>query len=407
MGADPEFVLYDVENMRLTQAGNYPFFNKVGRDEKIGRDGNAYPVEIRPDPVPINNIQPMIFEIREMMKTIADYCNRKNLTIYGGAAPFDIPIGGHIHFGGRSVNLTRRFDVNDDFNKARKKISEIVDVLDNHLMPTLISMCDFSEAYRRLGHDYGRLGEWRNQPYGFEYRTPYCFLVSPFMTEGVYNLASLCFCHYKKLRNNSFLKQSMKDVYKKIRRDEEHMAFNILCKIKEKVKNRIIKVMGYYSPNPEYNQATLSLFNLVKYHKIADTCVLTNYGFQNQKYKKYNRFRVYTYDSSLQNIVENIEARIGDCADYENLSLFIYEYYPCEEGIDDDHCAIQVPEWAPYVGNNFPAEAYVQCYDDEFDTPYSIGINRKYAHEITHSPRAFVKFLDYIDRLLYEGVEYL
>ena len=54
IGGDPEFVLKDMKNAHLVQAADYPFFNKVGANHKIGRDGNSNPVEIRPQPTYIN-----------------------------------------------------------------------------------------------------------------------------------------------------------------------------------------------------------------------------------------------------------------------------------------------------------------------------------------------------------------
>ena len=102
IGADPEFALINRAKGTLTQAKTYPFFDKVGEHCKIGRDGNSYPVEIRPEPTYIDRLPHMINDIDNIIKRISVMCG-DILTIKCGAMPCGVSIGGHIHFGGRDI----------------------------------------------------------------------------------------------------------------------------------------------------------------------------------------------------------------------------------------------------------------------------------------------------------------
>lgn len=280
IGGDPEFVLRNTVKKCLERAKDHAFFNKVGEDYKIGRDGAAHPVEIRPYPTYINKLEIMIDDIENIIKKISVYCNKNNLSIQCGAMPFEIPIGGHIHFGGRDImsgGLSQR-----EYNIVKGNQKKLVNALDFYLAPIFLSLLNPLEISRRMNSGYGKIHEYRKQPWGIEYRTPYSFLASPSITKGIYGLSCLIAHHYKYLKVEpnkvDLVYNFQKDIRDRIKAKD---SFKIIYK---QTKPKIVKLMSMYSPNPQYNPNILSLFNLIERNKVINCRdVIACYGLKEKE----------------------------------------------------------------------------------------------------------------------------
>ncbi len=139
LGADPEMEAN--VNGILVSACNLP---QLCTREKvyISHDGHTQPQrELRPDPA--NTPEELVENIRDLIR-ISSFFN-EDLRVVGSA----FPLGGHIHIGNATPS------------------TELISVLDYFLFP-------FNEfnSKRRNDSKYGKPGDVRIQPHGFEYRTP-------------------------------------------------------------------------------------------------------------------------------------------------------------------------------------------------------------------------------------------
>lgn len=187
IGADPEFIC--VNGGKVVQAGHF-----VTGDDRFGMDGNGWTFEARPEPSPnpfvlTNNIRKIFLQ-----KLIQDnrFCGYEWLS--GSYHPQgvhdvrDFPLGGHIHFG---------------IKKSLIGYKESCQILDSYVgLPTIL-LEDVNEGLaRREDGDYGFASDFREQPYGFEYRTPSSWLSSPYVATGVLCLAKMVM--YEVLNNSRF-----------------------------------------------------------------------------------------------------------------------------------------------------------------------------------------------------------
>jgi hypothetical protein len=146
IGSDPEFSVF-VE-------GKYRDASSIftcSTNSPIGTDGCSSTGELRPkaktDPLSHAN------EIVKLIRTIdSDYICGKDITIHAGSYHGSHPIGGHIHYG---------FKPND----------YMIGCLDTYVgVPLMLLEDGLASKFRR--RNYGELGNYRDQPHGFEYRTP-------------------------------------------------------------------------------------------------------------------------------------------------------------------------------------------------------------------------------------------
>lgn len=169
IGTDPELLLTDQEG-KLIKA--LDFLRKNG---KFGVDGHPYIAELRPK----HAVYPrdLVENIRALLRT--EEKNLQNFRWISGPYAKDRPMGGHIHFG---------VPVEDKF----------VDALDHQFAIILALVEPQQEAMRRRtiplggnnnGKPYGLLADIRVKPWGFEYRTPSSFIVSPGVALGTLTLA--------------------------------------------------------------------------------------------------------------------------------------------------------------------------------------------------------------------------
>lgn len=182
MGADLEFVMCN-DNGHVLFADRY-FGRKgsVGSDSVRTREQKlVFPLgELRPRPAA--DPRRLMIHLRRSL-LIAARKGPKESTIWkaGGMPVKGLPLGGHLHFSGISLNPF------------------LVRALDNYMALPLILAEDDTAAARRPR--YGFPGDVQEKKHGgFEYRTLPSWMVSPRMAKGVIALAYTIIHHYWELR---------------------------------------------------------------------------------------------------------------------------------------------------------------------------------------------------------------
>jgi len=169
LGADPEFEIRDVKTNCLKAAHDFDL--RTGPEYKVGADGASNTGEFRLDPgnwrQASESLGKLIGQLRAIVGT--------EYNAYAGSGK-DVPLGGHIHFGNVKITV------------------ELLRKLDQFIANPLNKISDYEH---RRGHGYGRptgnlsLEEaqrhdaWRDQPHGWEYRTPLSWISHPIIARGV------------------------------------------------------------------------------------------------------------------------------------------------------------------------------------------------------------------------------
>lgn len=140
IGCDPEFELYDKSGHFM----NKDHILSEGRlQRKIGADGHGDTLELRPEP----SEDPA--EVVADLVNLFDSLSHLRVSVKGDKEA----LGGHIHFGAPQGKII----------KVQKVMLDALDsFIGNH----------FQSTYGSARRDYGRKGDNRTQPWGFEYRTP-------------------------------------------------------------------------------------------------------------------------------------------------------------------------------------------------------------------------------------------
>jgi len=161
IGCDPEIVTR--LNGKFVPAHNY-----FKSNSSFGLDGCESIAEVRPgyseSPIDLTS---KIYQIIEY-----GHSKQPDLEFIAGHFADDHALGGHIHF---SIQPT----------------PDIVDALDTVLYSLSNVIDDREQRSRREHCGYGKRRAYRNQPHGFEFRTPGSFLLSPSTTLVTFTLAKL------------------------------------------------------------------------------------------------------------------------------------------------------------------------------------------------------------------------
>ncbi len=161
IGCDPELVCR--LNGQFVPARNY-----FKTHSSFGLDGCDSTAEIRP------GYSESPIDLTSKIHKILDYGVEKNpqLEFYSGHFVDNLTIGGHTHF---SVTPNEK----------------IIDALDTVLGSLSNCIDDKQQKQKRERSGYGKKGAYRKKSYGFEYRTPGSFLLSPSTTLVHLTLAKL------------------------------------------------------------------------------------------------------------------------------------------------------------------------------------------------------------------------
>lgn len=204
LGADPEFMLYNTKNGRMTPASQFfPRDGVVGCDALRTPNRQSRPIaELRPRPA----LSPLrlMANIEDAMLSAYRLAPYRNIKWLAGSRPFQgYSIGGHIHFSNVELN------------------SHILRALDSYLgLPVFLLENRQTAVKRRVR--YGYLADFRTKDYGgFEYRTLASWLISPQIAAAVLCLAKIVASNYLYLTRNCFLgTESQRAFYEG---DQEHL----------------------------------------------------------------------------------------------------------------------------------------------------------------------------------------
>jgi len=161
LGCDPELICF--RNGAFTPARNYFKFNS-----SFGLDGCDSVAECRP------GYSESPIDLTAKLKTILEYGHEKapDLEFYSGHYQGDYAIGGHIHV-------------------ATSPTPEVIDALDTVLYSLSNCIDDKGQRNKREKTGYGKRKAFRKKEYGFEFRTPGSWLLSPATTLVTFTLTKL------------------------------------------------------------------------------------------------------------------------------------------------------------------------------------------------------------------------
>lgn len=188
LGADPEFMLYNIKNGKMTPASQFfPRDGVVGCDALRTPNRQSRPIaELRPRPA--YSPRRLMANLEDAMQVAYRLAPYKNIKWLAGSRPFQgYSIGGHIHFSNVKLN------------------NHILRALDSYLeLPLFLLENQATAVKRRL--KYGFLADFRIKDHGgFEYRTPASWLVSHQIAAAVLCLAKIVASNYLYLTRNCFL----------------------------------------------------------------------------------------------------------------------------------------------------------------------------------------------------------
>lgn len=170
LGTDPEFVFLGPKGL-IAASDYFPAQdNNSHNNPEIGGDGHPATVELRPPPRTspsevVGEISRILAENWQVVPAglawrAGSHCEGKTL-------------GGHLHFGADPGADPLRIQDN------------ILTALDGVLAQFMSLLEDPTEALMRRATRYGKPSDVRDKPWGFEYRTPASFIVSPEISIGV------------------------------------------------------------------------------------------------------------------------------------------------------------------------------------------------------------------------------
>lgn len=161
LGCDPELI--------CQHRGQFvPAHRYFKSNSSFGLDGCDSTAEIRP------GYSESPIDLTAKIKIIIDYGHSKapDLEFYAGHYVCEYSIGGHLHF-------------------SVEPETKIIESLDTVLGSLSNCIDDKDQRSKRERSGYGKKGAYRRKSYGFEYRTPGSFLLSPSTTLVTLTLAKL------------------------------------------------------------------------------------------------------------------------------------------------------------------------------------------------------------------------
>lgn len=161
LGCDPELVCKI--NGKFQPASDFFKMNS-----SMGLDGCNYVAEIRP------GYSESPVDLTAKIRYILEYGHQKesDLEFYCGHYVEGYPIGGHIHC-------------------STLPTQQIINALTTNLEALSNCIDDLEQKRKRSHTGYGKAGSCKFKPYGFEYRTPGSWLLSPSTALATLTLAKL------------------------------------------------------------------------------------------------------------------------------------------------------------------------------------------------------------------------
>lgn len=195
LGADPEFVLRRPDGHFVSASKYLDREGTVGCDAVVlSRSRVIHPLaELRPKPSadPAGLVKELHRTMRQAAKAIGD----PELAWLAGSMPAKgLPIGGHIHVSGVSIN------------------ERLLRALDNYVALPLVLAEGAAAGLRRPR--YGFLGDYRRKRHGgFEYRSLPSWLSTPELSLAVLTSAWLVALHYRELKQRPLERMDVQQAY--------------------------------------------------------------------------------------------------------------------------------------------------------------------------------------------------
>lgn len=194
LGTDIEFLLVKRDGQLVPASHFLPYRGRAGYDAyRDPKNRSVHPIaELRP--IPSRHPLQLYRNLYAAMKLAYKKLRYSNAAWLVGNQPIaHLPIGGHLHFSQVPLHFL------------------LIRVLDEYLALPFRILEDPRGITRRLR--YGMLGDVRNKPHGFEYRTLSSFIYTPKITLATFVLAKFLVQHHLKLPVGSFLQPDVLRAY--------------------------------------------------------------------------------------------------------------------------------------------------------------------------------------------------
>lgn len=238
LGCDPEFELKFCDKIIIPPC---ELMGSSRLRSKIGTDGHGSQIEIRT--CPSENEADIVEDMRKSFEKIS-YLDMS-------AESKKEPCGGHIHVGGKIQGIISILPLTDE-------IKNLFDIFIGK------NFLDIKSEVRSLG-GWGKLGDFRQQPWGFEYRTlPSACFQNPKIVKIILKIAkSLCLKYYSKIPIS-------------FHRITEYEDYKNLCGLSLKEYNYFINFSKSFDRNKKRNvikfwcKSTLKSKFTVEFHDMWD-----------------------------------------------------------------------------------------------------------------------------------------
>ena len=275
----------------------------------VGCDGNTVVGELRPhhSSNPINHF----YEIRELIHELyeisekKDICDGKKLGMFSGGYQFGNRLGGHIHIGYNVIDLFGLDNIQPFTTNTESHIN-FVDLVISNVLSYYLSIfvgvpliCISDNDTYELRHvrsyyendDFGQFGSGRMKEYGFEWRMPSSWLVTPDLclmvlttsyvvayeainrTVNMYkNRKSEAILFHDEIVTSKYDAQTINEMIINIDRAEYFIQSERIDDLKAYINSiyEQIQEMILYKDNPNYKEIVDTFFYKVKKNEIID-----------------------------------------------------------------------------------------------------------------------------------------
>ena len=191
IGADPEFGLWDSQSRVFVMANK--FFSGDTRGS-IGNDGNPEIGELRPAPGTPSQVAA---RLGVLIRHAIRLTEKHKVQLVAGPWSRN-PLGGHLHF-------------NTLETPPPYPVMHLIKCLDFYAALPFALLENPAHAKARLKAGYGRVGAYRPQPWGIEYRTLSSWLDSRVLTNAILRLAFNVMFTKLELRPKEFSRKAFEE----------------------------------------------------------------------------------------------------------------------------------------------------------------------------------------------------
>jgi hypothetical protein len=184
IGCDPEFQVRSVLGFTAKDAGRFISGTTIGTD-----CGNG---ELRPRHA--TTWQGLFINLKNLIHELPERVDPTKFGLQSGNGR-NVPLGGHIHFGGNIREIAdgslseRRFNGVEDGSTRHRFVASFLHNLDTFVLDPLLAVSNPKRVSMRQNSGYGGRSLWAYKSHGsgmtFEYRSPPSFLCHPVICAGM------------------------------------------------------------------------------------------------------------------------------------------------------------------------------------------------------------------------------